>query len=407
MSICRRTIITCLTLFAILLGTTSAASQNGHNPMAATPTAGSPQASPEWQIETITVVKVEGTPVSLSPDGRMLAGTGPDNTLCVWQVVNFEPDCDSAKLPILPDSIIWSPDSSAVAFSLDAFTRAYESDIYIHELSTGESMNLTDDGLEGGLLDLRDEASMPVDTTPAWSADSQSILFTRSDMGEGFDTSTTDLMSVSRAGGEPELLQTLYEDGPLAVYTQIFPLSDGSVVYALNPAKVSDAVSGVWLLSPDGEARQVMPAGPEAAFPMPIVTDVIEVDGTLMATGFSGYHVATLLDEPFAFLLDLNSGDVTPLAGDPGTMQIPAYTVFSPDGTTTLSTLFGPTEGDQVLLMGTQREEVDLGPGNTSGSAGSTKWRGPEWRDGNVVFLSRGALADPYLLTMASSQSNP
>lgn len=408
MSIRRSTVIMCLALFTLLLGNTTAASQNGHNPIVATPMNGSPQASEGWQIEAVTVVDVEGTPVSLSPDGRMLAGTGPNNTLCFWQVADFDPVCDSAKLPILPDSIVWSPDSSAVAFSLDAITRAYESDIYIHELSTGESVNLTDDGLEGGLLDFSDEASMPVDTVPAWSADSQSILFTRSDMGEAFETSTTDLMSISRAGGEPELIHTLYNNGPLAVYTEMFVLADGSIVYALNPPALGDPASGVWVLAADGDARQVMTAGRDSAFPVPIITDVIEVNGTPMAAGISGYHLATYtIDEPLAFLLDLNSGDVLPLEGDSGTMQIPAFTVISPDGGTTLSTVLGPVEGDQVVLVGDHREEVDLGPGGASASKGSTRWRGLDWSDGNTVFVSRGMLADPYLLTMAPSESNP
>src|SRR5690606_13981681 len=123
-----------------------------------------------------------GSPITMSPDGAWIAGIGPEFALCIWDVATMEPTCDQAeRIPIAAESLVWSPDSTAVAFTEDAFRSAYESDIHVYEVGVSESVNITDDGIEGGLFDLPDEGPLPGDVMPVWTSDSQSLVFARSD----------------------------------------------------------------------------------------------------------------------------------------------------------------------------------------------------------------------------------
>ncbi len=110
------------------------------------------------------------------------------------------------------------------------------------------------------------------------------ISVARSDFA--LDSPSTDLMMVSRPGGEPELLATVH-DAPFAIYTRMYSLSDGSLLYTLSPADVSDADAGVWVLSLDGEARQVLPGYRESGFAGPVVTSVFEGNGTVLVAAYS------------------------------------------------------------------------------------------------------------------------
>lgn len=97
------------------------------------------------QPSSATPVEVDGFPLSLSPDGSLLAGMGADGRqFCVWDIDRLESRCDG-DLPDLVEvrSIAWSPDSTAVAFSLGVLNRLTDSDLYIFDAVTGTLDNLT------------------------------------------------------------------------------------------------------------------------------------------------------------------------------------------------------------------------------------------------------------------------
>jgi WD40 repeat protein len=190
--------ITILTLLPLL-----ASAQQGHSPFQATPSATPVASAPsEWTVGSIEVLDLTGIPVTLSPDGTLIAGIGEDHEFCIWEIDSLEASCDQpSSSAINPGSIVWSPDGTAVAYTLDAFLRGDESDLFVFELDAGTSVNLTDDGIEGSLFSPDEGVSLPVDVMPTWSHDSQSLIFVRSVFGG--ENPDTDLMTISRTGGEP------------------------------------------------------------------------------------------------------------------------------------------------------------------------------------------------------------
>ncbi len=82
-----------------------------------------------WRAAEEREITVEGQPVLLSPDGGWLAGSGPEDSFCVWEVATLDAACDGEGLAIRPETIAWAPDSSAVAFSLNAVQLLTDSDL--------------------------------------------------------------------------------------------------------------------------------------------------------------------------------------------------------------------------------------------------------------------------------------
>ena len=98
-----------------------------------------------WHIADERLLDVEADHVVLSPDGEWIAGMGPGESICVWNVATLTPACAGEGLPIRAEAVTWAPDSSSVAFALDGTLLGWESDTYLFERGRGELRNLTDD----------------------------------------------------------------------------------------------------------------------------------------------------------------------------------------------------------------------------------------------------------------------
>lgn len=394
----RSSALALMAILALLPGLVIA--QQGHSPIQATPAA-SPVAEPatEWSVDRIGVVSVDGSPVTMSPDGASVAGIGPEKQLCVWNLPALEPTCEEPSgRNINPDSIVWSPDGTAIAFTLDVFLRGEESDLFVYEIETGVSANLTDDGVEGSLFSGGDnDATMLVDVMPAWTHDSQSLIFVRSDFT--LEEPGTHLMSISRAGGEPVLLETV-SDFPFAIFTQMHLLDDDSLLFALGPGDLDDPDTGIWLLASDGELTQVMSAPAGSDFSLPVVTDVHERDG---AVRVAAYSYAGLTQgrgtAPFAFILDLGTGDVLPLESDDPFRQI-GPTIFSPDGAAMFSVTPGGGVDSLIIIHDGEQTMMELGVGDESTSTPVRLNRGLEWRGEGVLFIPNAVVRDPYVVIL-------
>lgn len=283
-------------------------------------------------------------------------------TAGTWQVTD-QPALGDARIVAL------SPDGSAVAYSLDAFRLAAESDIHLFELAAGESVNLTEDGLDGGLLDL-EASTVPVDVLPAWSTDSQSLTFARTDLAEG--QRATDLMTIARGGGEPEPRHVVSRDELFAIHTPMHSLADGSLLYAFSPPDIDAPEAGLWLLDAAGEARQILAGPAESSYPMPAIADVAEkAEGTVIA-GYSQLAMGQVgASAPIAFLLDLDSGQTEPLLHPEDENVLLGPAGFAPDGSTLIASSLN-ADADEVLVVvaGEAAQVMSLGP-SPEGVAGA------------------------------------
>ena len=174
------------------------------SPIASGNTGGVPVGGPVRSVEL-----PEGRAVSMSPDGHYLAAAvPPQESLCVYEVATMA-EVSCADLSVLNtglrvEDVVWSPDSTRLAFSEQTFITFKDGDLWIMDAATGVLTNLTDDHYDGAILFLQDDADdveFFADVAPAWTPDSQYITFSRSLRGEGGVMSNV-VAQIPAAGGK-------------------------------------------------------------------------------------------------------------------------------------------------------------------------------------------------------------
>ncbi|MGC4190471.1 MAG: WD40 repeat domain-containing protein [Thermomicrobiales bacterium] len=325
--------------------------QAQHDPHLATPTISPAEADVASPAATAIVPKgaltvgevrsfsVEGQPVAMSPDGKWLAGPGPDRGFCIWDVETLKPAgaTDRRPMAVQLETVTWAPDSSAVAFSLDAARLLTDSDIYVMDID-GTLHDLTDDGDNDKVSLSGDGPTVPIDMYPAWSPDGSQLTFARTTWSS--DTKDTALYTIDRDGGDPAQRFVVSPQEPFIVYAPMHWLADGSVIFSVLHADPSSTQNGIWRLTASGGVESILPGSESAEVPMPFVNDV-SPDGTLatvMSFSRAG-QFSTSAEEPVYFIVDLKTGKPVPVqSSEPRpAASITSSGAFLPDGSAILS----------------------------------------------------------------------
>ncbi|MGN6483546.1 MAG: hypothetical protein ACTHMX_04015 [Thermomicrobiales bacterium] len=350
----------------------------------ATPAA-SPVAGGALSLADLRAFSVEGQPVAISPDGKWVAGPGPDRDFCIWDVATLKPQCasDRKPLPVQLETVTWAPDSSAVAFSLDAARLLVDSDIYVMDID-GTLHDLTDDGDNDEVSLAQDAPDVPVDMYPAWSPDSSQLVFARTTWRG--DNRSTALYAIGREGGEPDRRLVVSPQEPFVIYSPLHWLDDGTILFSVLHADPENRQNGVWRLTGSGGVERIIAGDETAEIPTPFVNDV-SPDGR-WATVFS-LSVANQFtsDTPAYFIVDLATGETVPVAvanPAPGA-RIVAVGTFLPDGKSILSV---EVVGNRPRLVrsgldGAALASVDL----PEKAVGPASYRGLSITDDGTVFM--------------------
>ena len=298
--------------------------------------------------------KIPGRLVGLSPDGRSLLGHD-DEELCVYDAATLARrvcgGANGARLDL--DGVVWSPDSTRVAFTEDGLEFLIESDVWVLDAVTGATSNLTDDGAAGDVFFAVPEngepgpaAASPVhwDLRPAWSPDGRSLAFARSSR-RGEEYAGTEIVRIPAEGGEPTRIVEVSPDVPFVVSQGLAWMPDGaSLLYAVGMPDAGHPEGGIWSVPADGGgARQVL--GPDDGATGAAGLLQIAATGRHALVSFSGTDLRRFRAVPFA-LLDLETGHAEPLGRvdpDPARLRFAAPVTFSPDGT---ELLYGETGAD-------------------------------------------------------------
>jgi WD40 repeat protein len=250
----------------------------------------------------IRYAAVPGTALALSPDGTMLAGIVDRNRIVVWSTDTLDTVAESAPLDeislIDETSLTWSPDSSALAWSLLAAVQLRDSDIYVFDVDTGEIMNLTDDDPMDRdaprlpIMDVPDDFQpLNVDILPSWTADGENLVFARSIWGSENDAGTS-LMRIPREGGEPTEIAVMSEELAFLPNSIHAGMEDGSVLYSTWPPRPDSPEHGVFLVTPDSEIETIATGPFVRETPYPVLLDIAPADRKAVIV--SAINVATL-----------------------------------------------------------------------------------------------------------------
>lgn len=284
------------------------------------PVAASAQATPEaspvasaagWHVTEQVDLEVDGQPVALSPDGRWIAGTGPEGVgVCVWDVASLTPTCVGDDLRPDPFSMIWAPDSSAIAFTDGFFTEMEPNALWLYSV---DATALTE--LAGNVADSPEPV---IHRAPAWTPDSQSIVF----MAPINDGLIATVWMVDRSGGPLEQIPVpaVNLQGPL------IPTADGHLLFTIG----GSAYAGIWQIGLDGDGFGQVVSGADLDLPVPIQIATLSTDGRYLTLWSIGQF---LEDDTIAwYVLDLETDDYVPIAASDRALVVAGPVLFSDDG---------------------------------------------------------------------------
>ncbi|MFA9405639.1 MAG: hypothetical protein ACERKX_07455 [Anaerolineales bacterium] len=181
----------------------------------------------------------------ISPDGSAIAwitqsGGGNDTTLelCVYTFTNAASQCTPFPESFLglAYQLMWSPDSSQIAFTENPISEGLESDIWLFTVDSGAFENRTDDGSTGAWRGLNADEFI-LDYLPMWNKADGSLYFFRSAPTMNLEF-TLEVFRLPGDSGEPERV---------ANYSELFTLQ---LLYFDDEFFYMDGVASI---SPDGK----------------------------------------------------------------------------------------------------------------------------------------------------------
>ncbi len=345
--------------------------------------------------------------ISMSPDGRWIAGVQPAlgyqrGQLCTFATETLAPqacaDLSPLEAGLRIEDVVWSPDGTRLAFAEETFKVFLDGDLWVMDAVTGRLTNVDDDGFSGRRLPVLGDAhdgviSLPVN--PAFSPDGRRLAFSRSLIVNGVFAGNVIATVPADGSAAPEIVTRVTAEEPGVVYFGIRWAPDARrIFYSVHHRESADPQNGIWSVDMvSGQTHQVLGVtDPDAG--APAVAHVAASGDRLLAfypLAAARFQVA----KPVFALVDLARGRASWLTLNiPG---VPDYAwvwmaTFSPDGRMLLlvSRLTDPDH--QVILQDVSTgRQVSIVPEGLTG-AGPVAWGIlPTWATNGTVFITNGA----------------
>jgi len=197
----------------------------------------------------------QGRAISMSPNGQLLAtAVLPAKLLCIYRVETTEQvscaDLSGLNSGLRVDDVVWSPDSTKLAFGENSFLYFRDGDLWVMDAQTGQLTDLTDDGYDGKVRLIDESAKSTtyyIDVSPAWTPDGQFITFSRS-IFTGKQPLGNIVAQVPASGGEVETLATVSTDISGVYYYRAAWSPDGaSFYYSVYFPQMNNPDNGIWV----------------------------------------------------------------------------------------------------------------------------------------------------------------
>jgi Bacterial SH3 domain len=338
--------------------------------------------------------------LTYSPDGTAIATYTRDadqgDQLCVVEVATLQDrvcgDLSGIEAGLREEDVVWSPDSSKLAFSEESFVTFNDGDLWVMDAQTGEVTNVADDGYSGNIL-LGDEtdAAFSIDIVPAWWPDSAGLAFSRTPRRNG-EFRGNQIAEVSLDGSAPTTLLPVTLDEPGVVYFGMLYSGDGAhLLYTVSHVDPDNAQNGLWIADSDGKnPRQIIGSDPDLG--PPVVIDVTPSGDKALVFYIQAAMTLSSRGSHYA-VVDTETGDTMPVElgiPDQNERAFVAMATFSPDGTKLL-TVSRATDPEGIVAV------RDLDSGNVEqvgepipDAAISSSLHGVEWATNGTVYVPRG-----------------
>jgi len=284
----------------------------------------------------------DGRAVSMSPNGQLLAAVRPSKSLCIYRVETMEQvscaDVTELNSGIRVDDIVWSPDSTRLAFGENSFLYLRDGDLWVMDAQTGQLIDLTDDGYDGKVVLIDDSAentSYYLDVSPAWTPDGRFITFSRSSF-IGRQRLGNTVAQVPASGGEVETLATVSADIIGVYYYRAAWSPDGaSFYYSVDFPTTNHPDNGIWVYDKASGQTRLLAVSDDAELGPLVLREVSPAGDRLLAYYPSALAQFGYVNRSVLRFVDPATGALSPVP-DPGPeseiFEGSWVATFSPDG---------------------------------------------------------------------------
>ena len=315
------------------------------------------------------IVGADGTVLAVSTQGRV--AVQQDDRLCVVDLAGGgDTPCTDVDGSLSASAVVFSPDGSKLAFDgLAAMLRAFDSDVRVLDVDSGEQITVADDG--------DDDPTGPQDVLPAWVDDTELAFLRLPGMGTG-ERDSAEVVFAGLDGGHVDAVNTAGDVGGRDVVVgSSAGVLDGRYVLAVggDPSRLVAVDDGVVELvadlgGPGGSVGGISRNGERA----------VVVAGAPTSELLAAVHVATVGDDavvatssPFETVAATVSPDgrIVAAATAAGDGRRAGVTLWDPDvddeqhlepgdGVPTLDAVSGVvwTDDDRIVLWSSEGWQV-------------------------------------------------
>lgn len=283
-----------------------------------------------------------GRAVSMSPDGRYLAAAVPPQTsLCVYDVETMA-EVSCADLSVLNTSIrvedvVWSPDSTRIAFSEQTFVTFKDGDLWVMDAASGALTDLTDDGYVDGIALLQDEVDVEffVDVSPAWTPDGKFITFSRT-LSDAEGVTDNVIAQIPAGGGEVETLAFVSDIAGTYYFRAHWSPDGARFYYSVTYQDPQNPDSGIWVYDAATGTTELLAGSADPEELGPLVLSEVSSDGSRLLAWYPlAVQSQTYLGRSPLTFVDAMTGELSPVPDPAPESEIFAGTwiaTLSPDG---------------------------------------------------------------------------